>query len=107
MCDGIWAYSNGGSLDYKRKGNVKALPKLEAYVNSNSLANILGMSDIVNSGYHVTFGSKHGDFFAVHLLDSKVMVFKRLANGLYGFDTSVDKLTVIEPNTHTPLSFPL
>ncbi|GFH56611.1 predicted protein [Chaetoceros tenuissimus] len=38
VCAGIRAYSNGGSLDYTKSGNVKVLPKIKAYVNSNSLA---------------------------------------------------------------------
>ena len=99
VCDGIRAYSNGGSLDYTKKGNVKILPKLEAYVNGNSLANILGMNDIVAS-YRVTFDSLHGNFFVIHLSDTEVMIFKRLANGLYGFDTSVDEVSwKIFPNS--------
>ena len=48
MCAGIRAYSNGGSLDYTRKGNVKVLPKIKAYVNGNSLANIVGFCDLVD-----------------------------------------------------------
>jgi len=99
VCKGIRAYSNGGSLDSTKKGNVKVLPKLEAYVNGNSLANILGMSDIV-ANYRVTFDSLNGKFFAVHISDSEVMVFKRLSNGLYGFDTSVDKVEPFIPDTH-------
>ena len=99
VCKGIRADSNGGSLDYTKKGNVKVLPKLEAYVNGNPLANILGMSDIV-ANYRVTFDSLNGNFFAVHISDSEVMVFKRLSNGLYGFDTSVDKVEPFIPDTH-------
>jgi len=68
-------------------------------VNGNSLANILGMSDIV-ANYRVILDSLNGNFFAVHISDSEVMVFKRLSNGLYDFDTSVDKVEPFMPDTH-------
>ena len=109
MCAGIRAYSNGGSLDYTKKGNVKVLPKIKAYVNGNSLANIIGFCDLVDH-YRVTLNSSNGDYFFVYVTDTEGMRFKRLSNGLYGFDTAVDKLETIIPGipvTHTHLSFPL
>ncbi|GFH56607.1 hypothetical protein CTEN210_13083 [Chaetoceros tenuissimus] len=100
VCAGIRAYSNGGSLDYTKSGNVKVLPKIKAYVNSNSLANILGFCDVVDN-YSVTFDSRNDDYFVVHVTETEGMRFKRLANGLYGFDTSADKLEPLLPDTHT------
>ena len=75
MCAGIRANSNGGSLDYTKKGNVKVLPKIKAYVNGNSLANIIGCCDLVDN-YTVTFDSRNGDYFFVHVTDTEGMRFK-------------------------------
>ena len=45
-CEVITAYSNGGSLEYGECGRVKLLSALNAYVNEDSLANILSMKDV-------------------------------------------------------------
>ena len=69
-------------------------------MNSNSFANILGFCNVVDN-YPVTFDSRNSDYFLVHVSETEGMRFKRLSNGLYGFDTTVDNLEPILPNTHT------
>ena len=44
-CDGMRAYSNGGSLDYHAIGSVNKFPTISAYFNPHSLANILSLAN--------------------------------------------------------------
>jgi len=95
VCNGIRAYSNGGSMDYSVNGSVQILPALKAYYNEDSLANILSMAEVAKF-YRVRMDSEQNNSIYVYISDTQYLEFTCLGRGLYCFDT------VLKPKTITP-----
>jgi len=72
-------------MDYSEKGDIELLQAVHAYLNSDSLANILSMSDLTRY-YRVFADSKYSSSFFVFISKDCILEFKKLGNGLYGFD---------------------
>ena len=87
VCLPIRGHTNGGFMDYDKRGHIKLLPALTAYFNSKSLANILSMADLERY-YRVFKDSQHSSSFFVFISDDYILEFKQLSNGLYGFDVN-------------------
>ena len=86
-CDGMRAYSNGGSLDYHHMGTVNLFPAIEAYYNAESLANILSLSCVSNF-YRVTMDSQNRNCLTVHVTNDSVLHFQQCGVGLYRLDST-------------------
>lgn len=105
VCVPIRGHTNGGYLDYGEKGSIGLLPVLNAYVNQNSLANIISMRDL-EWYYRVYKDSLRSSSFFVVVSQNKILEFKCLSNGLYGFDvTKGSNLNSIHTHTSFHHSF--
>ena len=62
VCGTIRGHTNGGFMDYNEKGDIELLPAIQAYHNSDSLANIISMSDLTRY-YRVFKDSKYSSSF--------------------------------------------
>ena len=83
-CDPMVSYTNGGELSYTAKGPVLLLPKIVAYFNGASIANIVSLFDVVQN-YRVTMDSEIDNSIHVHMSDYK-LIFKCCGEGLYFVD---------------------
>ena len=85
--NGITAVTNGGSEHFKQNADLKLLP-MNVHFNSNSIANILSLSDIANlEGARLTMDSSVERAINLHV-DGDVIQFKECSDGLYYFDAS-------------------
>ena len=62
VCGIIRGHTNGGFMNYNEKGDIELLAAIQAYHNSDSLANILSMSDLTRY-YRVFTDSKYSSSF--------------------------------------------
>ena len=62
VCGTIRGHTNGGFMDYNEKGDIELLPAIQAYHNSDSLANIISMSDLTRY-YRVFKDSNYSSSF--------------------------------------------
>ena len=91
--------TNGnGEQDYFQVGTDVHM-NLKAYLNKDSIANIIAMAD-ATAKYRVTMDTEaHGTAIFVHISDDKVMKFEQCGQRLYYFDTKKKSVEhkVIEP----------
>ena len=100
LCNGIWAYSNGGSMDYNECGDVSILPALTAYHNPDSLANILSMKEVAKY-YRVVMDTEQNNSIFVFISETEYLQFDQIGNGLYCFDTLSKTKQITELPLHT------
>ena len=96
-CDGMRAYSNGGSLDYHEIGSVKKFPAISAYFNPHSLANILSLAN-VSQFYCVTMDTQQCNCLIVHTSENEGYHFIKCGAGLYRLDSR----DAVQSTTSTP-----
>ena len=87
-CDGMCAYSNGGSLDYHKIGSGNKFPANSAYFNPDLLANILSLSSFLQF-YRVTMDSQQSNYLTAHISAHEIHYFVKCGIGLYCLDPSV------------------
>ena len=88
--------TNGGSQFFNETADLKLL-LMKVHFKKDSLANILLLSDVVNlPGARVTMDSevKHA-ILLYH--NNKVLMFRECRDGLYYFDTSIEKVIILNP----------
>ena len=74
-CPPFDSITNGGGIQYVRKGPMTLFPSLQAYYDPNCLANIVSL-DLLQLQYHVVFDSSIANTFVVHLDDNSQILFK-------------------------------
>ena len=97
----ITAVSNGGTMKSTKEGDMPGW--FTVYVNSESLMNILAMSD-VRKRLRVTMNTDVEDAIFVHVAKDKVLKFKELRSGLYVWSPESNILNVNKKQV-SPYSF--
>ena len=92
LCDNndvLTIRTNGGCIDFTHTCEFQLLP-IRCHFNSNSMANILSMKDVINlDGVCVTMDSSVDRAITVQYEDM-MMKFRECSDGLYYFDTAAD-----------------
>ena len=87
--------TNAGTLETDQVAEVPGFGTV--WYDSRAIANIFGLNDLKDK-YRVTYDSKHGDTFKVHM-EEKVIEFKCNKEGLYEYEVSDEyKETLCESN---------
>jgi len=86
-CQMLRSVSNGGSLDYTIKGQLKLLDRIEGYYNHNSIANIVSLGSVADH-YRVTMDTDVEDVLLVHVCSDSTLRFVRCGHGLNYFDAA-------------------
>ena len=84
---GVTVITNGGSQHFGAEADLSIFP-MKVYFNSDSMANILSLSDIANlEGARLTMDTEVERAIRLHL-NSQIFIFRECADGLYYWDSS-------------------
>ena len=74
-------------MDYSESGVVFVLPRLDAFYNPDSLANILSLSEI-SQYYRVIMDTEESNSITVFISATHCLTLSKIGQGLYTYDTA-------------------
>ena len=99
---GITVITNGGAQSFNQHANLKVLP-LKVHYNSDSLANILSLSDVANlPGARLTMDTEIEKAIVLHF-NGQQLKFQECSDGIYYWDTQSKSKTTV--TNYSDLSF--